>query len=497
MKTISIIILLALPLAFVACDSKSGSSVDSGKSAAMEPLDRSKRPDPGPAPASSFPDYDTITTSEGLTLYVIESNRQPTITYRLMFRSGGLFDGEKTGLAEFVASMLDQGVAGKSAFELASEIDFIGASLSASASSDFIAVSVSGLSKYKEQLLDILNSVVRAPTFPEEELEKLKQRTVSNLISERSEPDALIEKLRRKLVYGEGGYGAFQSEESVASITRDDLVAFHRKHFIPNNASMAVVGQIGQEEGVKLVENRLRGWRKGSAPEQPELNFPTIGKRSVHLLDRSGSVQSTVRVAQQSVPRSNPDVPELKVVMSVLGGGFSGRLFQNLREDKGYTYGAGSYTANAAKMGAIVSYADVRNEVTADAVGEIFNELNRIREEPIPESELDMHKKYLAGNYMLSLERPMTIAQNVQEIDVYGLAPDYYQTYVAQLMSVTPELALELANKYLHPRKSLVAIVGKREEVGESLERFGGVRIYDEKLETQDERDSVSHRETP
>ena len=246
------------------------------------------------------------------------------------------------------------------------------------------------------------------------------------------------------------------------------------------------MGQLGRSEGVALVEQRLGDWKRGSLPIAPKLDFPTIESRSTHLLDRADSVQSTVRIAQQSVPKSNPDAPELKVVMSVLGGGFSGRLFQNLREDKGYTYGAGSYAANAAKMGAIISYADVRNDVTADAVGEIFNELNRIREEPIPESELDMHKKYLAGNYMLSLERSMTIAQNVQEIDIYGLAPDYYQTYVKQLMSVTPELAMELANKYLHPSKSLIAIVGQREEVGESLERFGDMTIYDEKLETQD-----------
>lgn len=485
MKTISTLLLSALSFAFVACDSKNGDDAGSGKTVTMEPLDRSKRPDSGPAPKSSFPKYDTIKTEEGLTLYVIESDRQPTVTYRLMFRSGGLFDGRKTGLAEFVASMLDKGVEGKSAFELASEIDFIGASLSASASSDFIAVSVSGLSKYAEQLLDILNSVIRTPTFPEEELEKLKQRTVSNLISERSEPDALIEKLRRKLVYGEAGYGAFQTEESVASITREDLVAFHQAHFIPNNASLAIVGQLDRSEGVSLVERYMRKWKAASMPQEAKQEFPTIAMRSTHLLDRADSVQSTIRVAQQSVPRSNPDVPELKVVMSVLGGGFSGRLFQNLREDKAYTYGAGSYAANAAKMGAIISYADVRNEVTADAVGEIFNELNRIREEPIPESELDMHKKYLSGNYMLSLERPMTIAQNVQEIDVYGLAPDYYETYVAQLMSVTPELALELAEKYLQPSKSLIAIVGKREEVGESLERFGEVTIYNEKLETQ------------
>lgn len=483
MKTLYTLLLFASLVLILGCgpvyDASSSAKVDS------PPIDRSTRPAPGPAPASSFPNYDTRKTREGLTLYVIESDRQPTIAYRLMFRSGGLFDGSKAGLAEFVAEMLDKGVKGKTGYELASEIDFIGASLSASASSDFIAVSVSGLSKYKEKLLEVLKSVVLEPAFPEDELEKLRQRTLSNLISERSEPDALIGKLRRKLVYGEGAYGSFQTEESVASITRDDLIAFHKSHFLPNNASLAIVGSFDGPDEVSRVERELGEWKSAELPPLPDLSFPEVKGGTVHLLDREDSVQSTLRVAQQSVPKSNPDTPELRVVMSILGGGFSGRLFQNLREDKGYTYGAGAYSANAAKLGAIISYADVRNEVTADAVKEIFNELNRIREEPIPVAELEMHQKYLAGNYMLSLEQPLTIARLVQEIDVYDLAPDYYQTYVSQLMSVTPELATKLANKYILPDKSIVAVVGKREEIGESLQAIGSITVYDEKLNVQ------------
>ncbi len=479
-RTISLLPLLACVALLSGCGARDESSV-----ASSEPIDRSVRPEPGPAPSSSFPEYQTEKTDSGLTVYSIESDRQPTITYRLLFRSGGLFDGEKAGLAEFVAEMLDKGVKGKSAFELASEIDFIGASLSASASSDFIAVSVSGLSKYREQLLEVLNSVVREPTFPEEELEKLRQRTLSNLISERTEPDTLIGKLRRKLVYGEGAYGAYKTEESVADISRDDLIAFHKAHFLPNNASLAIVGDFDGADKVSRVSSRFEGWKSAELPPLPALDFPRIEGGTIHLVDREDSVQSTVRVAQQSVPKSNPDTPELRVVMSVLGGGFSGRLFQNLREDKGYTYGAGAYAANAAKLGAIVTYSDVRNEVTADAISEIFNELNRIREEPIPEAELEMHKKYLAGNYMLSLESPLTIARLVQEIDIYGLAPDYYQTYVSQLMSVTPDLAGDLANKYILPDASIIGVVGKREEIGASLEALGKVTVYDDSLEVQ------------
>ena len=462
-----------------------GSGDQSTQSDEFTALDRSTRPAPGPAPQSSFPEYETTQTEQGLTIYSIESDRQPVITYRLLFRTGGLFDGEKPGLAEFVASMLDKGVEGKSAYELASEIDFIGASLSASATSDFIAISVSGLSRYNSQLLDILKSVVMEPVFPQEELEKLRQRTISNLISEKSEPDALVDKLRRKLVYGDGAYGAYKTEESVAAIGRNDLIAFHREHFLPNNASLAIVGDFDGKEEIDRVSGLFGDWKRGDLPEMAELSFPKVDGETVHLIDREDSVQSTLRVAQQSIPRSNPDTPELKVVMSVLGGGMSGRMFRNLREDKGYTYGAGSYSANAANFGAIVSYADVRNEVTTDAIKEIFHELGRIRDEPIPESELEIHKKYRSGSYMLSLERPLTIAALVQEIDVYDLDPDYYRTYVTQMMSVTPERAEALARKYIRPESSVVVIVGKWSEIGNALKEAWPVTVYDEDLKVK------------
>ncbi|HCR30567.1 MAG TPA: hypothetical protein DIV79_11170 [Opitutae bacterium] len=462
-----------------------GSGDQSTQSDEFTALDRSTRPAPGPAPQSSFPEYETTQTEQGLTIYSIESDRQPVITYRLLFRTGGLFDGEKPGLAEFVASMLDKGVEGKSAYELASEIDFIGASLSASATSDFIAISVSGLSRYNSQLLDILKSVVMEPVFPQEELEKLRQRTISNLISEKSEPDALVDKLRRKLVYGDGAYGAYKTEESVAAIGRNDLIAFHREHFLPNNASLAIVGDFDGKEEIDRVSGLFGDWNRGELPEIAELSFPKVDGETVHLIDREDSVQSTLRVAQQSIPRSNPDTPELKVVMSVLGGGMSGRMFRNLREDKGYTYGAGSYSANAANFGAIVSYADVRNEVTTDAIKEIFHELGRIRDEPIPESELEIHKKYRSGSYMLSLERPLTIAALVQEIDVYDLDPDYYRTYVTQMMSVTPERAEALARKYIRPESSVVVIVGKWSEIGNALKEAWPVTVYDEDLKVK------------
>ncbi len=467
-----------LILVLAGCEKASTTSTEKTSTA----LDRSQRPAPGPAPAVSFPDYETVVLDNGLTLFVIESDRQPTITFRFMFRSGGLYDGDQPGLTELLAALLDKGVEGKDAFQLASETDFIGGSIGAEASSDFIAISVSGLSRYTETLLETLGDIILRPTFPEEELAKLKQRVVSNLVSERQEPEVMAGKLRRMLVYGDGSYGAYKTEESVESISRQDLIDFHQLHFSPNNATLAIVGDFEASEIEAQIAKQFGDWPAKEIPTLPDYTYPTFNGIQVHVVDRPESVQSAVRVAQGSIRRSDPRASQLRVVMSVLGGS-NGRMYNNLRETNGYTYGAYAYAANAAKHGAIVTTSEVRNEVTFEAVSEMFNELNRIRDELIPQEELSLHQKFLAGNYMLSLESPLSIAQKVQEIDIYSLAPDYYQTYVDQIMSVTPAIAKELANELIHSKDCAVAIVGNASEIADSMSQFGPVTLYNELLE--------------
>ncbi|MEM9161264.1 MAG: pitrilysin family protein, partial [Verrucomicrobiota bacterium] len=316
-RVLNTFFLVVAGIAFLGCETTESAR----ETAVMEPLDRSKRPESGPAPTAAFPDYETVTLSNGLTLYIIASERQPTVTYRLMFRSGGLFDGNKPGLSELMANMLDRGVEGKSAFELASEIDFIGAGVSAESSSDFTAVTVSGLSKYSSELQAILKEVVLTPTFPQEELDKLKQLTLSNLASAKKAPSDLAGKLRRKLVYGEGAYGMYQTEESVAAVTRDDLIAYHKAHFKPNNASLAIVGDVEPKKVSKEIEALFADWEKGDLEPLPDYEFPKVEGVTVHIVDRPESVQSVILVAQQSFARNHPDLRQMRVVMSVLGGG--------------------------------------------------------------------------------------------------------------------------------------------------------------------------------
>ena len=474
------LVAVAASTLFTGCESAQGARSDT---ADLPPVDRSQRPPAGPLPEASFPEYETVTLSNGLTVYLIPSERQPTITYRMMIRSGGLFDGEQVGLSELVADMLPKGVEGKTAFEIASETDFIGGSINSESSSDFTTVTVSGLTKYKDQLLSTLSELARAPTFPEEELMKMKQRYLSNLQSERQDPGTMADILRRKLVYGDNGYGTTKSEESIESISRDDLVEFHQAHFVPSNASLAIVGDFSEGEILALMDDFLADWPEGQAPVLPELEFPEIEKVSIHILDRPDSVQSAIRVAQQSVSRSHPDALPLRLLMSILGGGSSGRMYQNLREDKGYTYGAFVYAANAANSGAIVTAVEVRNEVTTDAVREILRELERIQDESIPQQELERHRKFLAGTYITSLENAETTASRVQEIDIYGLDPEFYENYVQNLADLTPEDLERLADRRIEAQELVVAVVGNAEAIADGLREFGPVTIYNDRLE--------------
>ncbi len=482
MKSTILISLVACGVLLAGCDTtRSAMKSEPDRFADRPPIDRTQRPPAGPLPEASFPEYETLTLENGLTLYLIPSQRQPTITYRLMLRSGGLYDGDKPGLAEMVADLLTKGVEGKSAFDIANETDFIGGRIGAESTSDFTAVTVSGLSKYSGQLLRTLTELALRPTFPEEELAKLRQRYLSSLRSQRQNPGEMADLLRRKLVYGENGYGFIKTEESVAAIAREDLVAFHEAHFAANNASLAIVGDFDRKALLKEIDATLAKWEPRELEPLPEMVFPEISGVSIHVVDRPGSVQSTIRVAQQSVARADPDALELRVVMSILGGGGSGRMFRNLREDKGYTYGAFSYAANAARFGAIVTSVEVRNEVTEDAVRQILLELERIGE--IEESELSLHKRYLTGNYILSLESAGATASRVQEIDIYGLEPSFYRDYVGRLANMTSESAEALALRRVESENLVVAIVGDAASIAPALEQFGPVTVYDDRFE--------------
>jgi predicted Zn-dependent peptidase len=445
-------------------------------------INRSQPPPAGSLPAASFPDYRESTLANGLKVFVVEDHRQPTVTFRLLIKAGDACDGPKPGTADATAALLNKGTARRDAATFAKEVDFLGASVEAGAGEDATSVAARGLVKFMPQVLDLFTDTVLHPVFPEAELAKEKARSLSRLAQAKQQPGWLLGSLRGKLLYGsEHPYGAYPTEQSISAITRDDLLAWHHAWFLPNNATLAIVGDIKAEAVLPLVEKAFAEWKKGDVPT---IKFPPLPEpareRTIHLVDRPSSVQSAIAVAAPGVPRNNPDLSEIGVVNSVLGGGFSGRLFQNLRERHGYTYGSNS-GFSAAKLGGIFSAsAEVRNDVTLPALQEILHEIERLRAEPVPDPELSMQRSYLAGNFLLSLESPARMAERVQEIDLYGLPGDYYKTYARRVESVNTERAEALAKKYLPDENAVtIVVVGEAKDVQPQLEKLGKVIVYD------------------
>jgi zinc protease len=454
-------------------------------------IDRTHAPAPGLAPAASFPDYQQRTLANGLKVFIVESRREPTVTFRLLIKSGDALDGNKPGLSDTVASLLNKGTAKRTAEQFAKETDFIGASVEASSGPDALSVSASGLTKHLPQVLDLLTDAALHPTFPDEELAKQQKQAISSLVDQKQRPPVIAAKLRGKLLYGENPYGAYPTEESLSAITAADLRAFHKAHFFPDNATLAIVGDVRAVEVSPQIEKAFADWKSPVEEAAKPPSFPPLPSPpksiTIHLVDRPGSVQSDVSVARHGVPRNNPDAPEMGVMNSILGGGLTGRLFQNLRERHGYTYGSNSAFGMNRFAGVFTASAQVRNEVTLPAIQEILGEIKRLRDEPVPAPELSLQRDYLAGNYLLSLESPEHTAARVQEIDLYGLPPDYFKTYASRISKVSAEQIKTLADKYLGADDATIVVVGEAGEVKPQLEKLGPVIVYDTDLKAKAE----------
>ncbi len=442
-------------------------------------VDRTKQPAPGPAPAAAFPDFTVRKLASGLRVVVIQDDRSPTITLRLQIKAGSTVDGG-SGLSGFTASLLNRGTATLDAAAFAKEIDSIGARLEGGAGADSMSVSTSGLTKFTDRLLELFADALVSPVFPADELAKEQRRALSGIAAGKKQPGTLAANLMGKVIFGDHPYGRFNTEESVKAITRDAIVGFHKTWVVPNNASLIIVGDVVPDAIVAKVEKAFAAWKSGDFPMIKQSAPPaSVSGVTVHLVDRPESVQSNIIVCHTAPGRNFPDLPELNVVTSTLGGGFSGRLFQNLREKHGYTYGSSCAFNYYRHGGYFQATAEARTEVTAPAIREILNEIGRIRTESVPAEELELQRQYNVGNYLLSLESAGRVASRVQDIELYGLPADFYKTYATRMSAVTPESAQKLAQKYLSTENLAIVVVGKAEAIKADLEKIGKVVMYD------------------
>ncbi|MEL7147220.1 MAG: insulinase family protein [Bacteroidota bacterium] len=440
-------------------------------------VDRSKLPEPATAKEIKIGDYESFTLKNGLKVFVIQNDKLPRVTYRLILDREPILEGEKAGYLGMVGELMRRGTSNRTKDQLNEEIDFIGAELGAGSTFLF----ASGLSKYREKIFELMVDVLRNPVFPAEELEKVKKQTISGLATQKDDPDAISANVRGILLYGkEHPYGEIITEETVNNLTIDDIKNYHRQYFKPNIAYLAIVGDINKKSAEKMVKKYLKDWESGDvpSPKYPEVTGPE--KTYVALVDRSASVQSVVNITHPiDLKTGSNDVIPVRIMNSILGGGGSARLFTNLREDKGYTYGAYSRTNGDELVGSFSASAKVRNEVTDSAVVEFMKELNTIRTEEVTDDELNRAINSAIGQFGRSLENPNTVATFAINSERYKLPDDYYTNYLKRVQQVTKQDVLNMAQKYIRPDKAYITVVGKGSEIAPKLKQFGEVKYYD------------------
>lgn len=443
-------------------------------------LNRSVRPLPAPAPLIKLGEIKSFELPNGLKVFVVENDKAPTVAYSIVLNIHPALEGDAAGLAAVTSDLITSGTKSRSKDQLDSDIDFIGASLSASTS----GLSASALSKQNKKLLEILSDVILNPDFKQEELDKIKKQTASSLAQEKDDPDAISKNVQAVLNFGKNHpYGELTTEASLDKITLEKCNAYYQTYFRPNVAYLAIVGDVKFSDIKPLIEKALGPWQKADVPSFIPPLPPIPTKTTVAFVNKPRAVQSVIDVTYPVELKPNSeDLIKTKVLNNILGGGFSSRLFMNLREKHGYTYGSYSSLTNDELIGQFSAYAKVRNAVTDSSITEILSELKRIHNEKVPSEELEIIKSYLSGNFAISLEDPATVARFAINIERYHLPKDYYANYLKNLAAVTVDDIFAVAQKYIRPDNATILVVGNEEEVAKKLAVFSAdkkIEVYD------------------
>ena len=430
----------------------------------------------------NIPQSSSFELENGLRAVVIEDRRFPTINIRMGFRFGDIDDPKGgTGVNSAMSSMLTEGTENYSSRELAEKIDSLGGSLSVGSGFDNTVLRASMLAPHFPEMVGLIAEVLLRPTFPEKELELYKQNAIEGLKYQRSQPDFLADEMVAATVYGDHPYGINSpSESEFEALKREQLVESWRCGLIPNSAVVVAVGDISADELRVKLEEHFSAWEKGNEPLREFAELPVYERRSLKIVDRPGSTQANIVLSNIAIERTNPDYFDFLLMNQVLGAGASSRMFMNLREEKGYTYGAYSRIYARRHAGAFESTSEVRSAVTGESLKEFFFELNRIRDEVVGEDELNDAKNFLAGVFPIRAETQGGLIGLVVGQQLQGLPDDYLETYRDKVRAVTPEDVQRVARKYIHPERISVVIVGDADDILEQVKSFADdISIYD------------------
>src|SRR5215813_3225647 len=449
----------------------------------MKQQDDFRRVAPAPLPSHEIripTPYQTVLPN-GLTLVLVEDKRLPLVSYRLAFRTGDAHDPlELPGLTDMMCGLLTEGTTTRSSRQIAEEVERLGATLHAGAGSDFTTLSASALSVFGDKILELMADVTLHPSFPENEVELSRQNTKESLKQQRAQPSFLANEMVSRVMFGDHPYSRIApTPESIDATTRDRLIAFHQRVFVPNNAVFLIVGNVDRKMIEERVTSLFGSWQRGEAVTDAFPNPPDRRERVAYVIDRPGSAQSNIVIANKGVKRTNPDYFPLLLMHTVLGATASSRLFMNIREEKGYTYGAYSNLDTRRTAGTIRATAEVRTPVTGGSLKEFFYELDRIRSERVSEKEIKDAKSYLTGVFPIRLETQEGLIDQLVQIKMLGLPDDYLQSYRDRIQAVTIADIQRVAEKYVRPDEAAVIVVGDGAAVLEQIKPYcEDIEIY-------------------
>ncbi len=422
------------------------------------------------------------TLPNGINLMILEDHRFPLVTVQFDIEGAGpMYEPAGVpGLAGATARLLAEGTKTRTSKQIAELIDSLGASLSSSAGfgSGSTVVAASGLSDTFEQWFALAADVLLHPNFPADELAQYQARAKSALLQQRSQPGFLAFQTMSRALYGTYPAAVVSATpESLDSLTPAMLADWHDKHYAPQNTILAISGDVHAETLIPKLRQWLAEWQRSKVPVNFPPGPPPASKEKIFLVDRPGSVQTTLLMGNLAIDRTNPDYPALVVLNEVLGAGSASRLFLNLREEKGYTYGVYSNLIARKYAGPWTAGGDLRTEVTDGAMTEFLRELNRIRDEKVPDEELDAARRSVVARFALSLESPQQLIGYAITRRAYSFPPDYWDKYPAQIVAIKSDDIQRVARKYINPATMQVVAVGDAGKIKTVLDKFGPVEI--------------------
>jgi predicted Zn-dependent peptidase len=444
--------------------------------------DRTKPPALGAPAPLNLPEIQKRTLSNGLPVWLVESHEVPLVQINLLVKAGAGDDpAGKFGVASLTAAMLDEGAGSRNALELADAVDFLGASLATTSSFDASAVRLNVPVARLKDALPLMADVVLRPTFPEAELNRLRQERLTALLQAKDDPASVAPLAFARTVFGpmhRYGTGIAGTEATLKGFTVADLKSFHVSAYQPGNATLLVVGDVKPDAILPLLETSFGSWKGTAAARKPVPTATQITQGQITIVDMPGAEQSQIRIGWVGVPRSTPDYFPIEVLNTVLGGSFTSRLNQNLREEHQYSYGASSRFDMRLSAGAFQAGAGVQTDKTSEALREFFNELNGILK-PVGADELSKAKNYVALSFPSEFETSGDLSSKMEEMVVYGLSDRYFGQYVDSIQAVTAPAVQKAAETYIQPKRFAVVVVGDRKviEPGIRALNLGPVRV--------------------